>query len=659
MWDSVQPPAPVYEGEASPGPRLGFLGALEASYEAQTRTQSVLGLAHYFERADEDQAAEARKNGIDYTPFGRRTKPDLVGPFTDTYGARGYVNIARTLHDNGEDYFTSDFKTHDDEINALNAKNPSFKLKTMNELYQGQVAEAKRMESRDNLDKSLLGYVGGFVGAAAGSLNINTDPLNIATAPIGGIGKTVFSRLTSQAAGQGAAELVNQLTGVQENRRLLGLDHGVSNAAYSVLGAAAGGAILQGAGEGIAAGVRRYSTGKWFVDAPNDKAPPVPAYEQLPPVESFRERSLLSPAETLDQYLAGKSPLHDSRIGGPRAQADYTVVHNQLSDWGGPRPKDIAPPTETRIPGAEPTTDFKLEYKQGPETLDSIARRVDPEAFQVYDKYAAIKNEARSQLDSMGADRNSNANKAVQDVQDQIDELRQKTDGANRKNAKKYGVRIAELERQRDSFLAVETRTDTPEMAEVRRRLMDADEQMRDMAPAVTRAYASAQNKWTVYESQRQQIAKMIRDGEPGIDHIQPAKTGLPETPPDELFVRRDPVPERATMANEAKPGEALSTTIARLNEKIKEAVDDTLDTFATFAKNATKEVAEVAERETHIELSINGKPYKLPLDGDKISVPLDDGSVAKFTPRELLKEVHNDNQALQAITSCSLNATS
>lgn len=662
MWDNVQDPTPVYRDGASPGPRLGFLGALEASYEDQVRNSSLDGLAYHFMKADEDQATEACKNGVEYQPFYKRplqAEPDPTTGEIPMQGSRSYYRIARTLVDNEDNNVLPDFADHDAKIIENNEKG-GYKLKTMGELFNGVREQSRKAKERADLDWTLGGYAGGIIGSVAGSMDPRTDPLNFITAPLGGAGKTVFTRIAAQAGIQGVTEGINQISGVQENRRLLGLDYGVSNAAFSVLGAAAGGALLQGAGEAVGAGVRRYATGKWFADAPNDVAPPAPAlerYDPLPPVEQV-DWLRLSPQEKLDAFTS-RSPLSDSRIGRPRAEADMLHVRNVLSDWGGPKPIDIPPQTATRLPGAEPTTNFKLEFKQGPETLDSIARRVDPEAFGVYDKYAAIKNEARAQLDAMGADRNSNANKAVQDVQDQIDELRQKTDGANRKNAKKYGVRIAELERQRDSFLAVETRTDTPEMAEVRKQLMEADEQMRDMSPAVTRAYASAQNKWNVYEEQRKQIAQMIRDGGPGIDRVPTEVSTLPKDPPAEAFAPRDPIPERASGAAVAKPGEALATTIDRLNVQVQQAVDDALDTFSAYAKTATKEVAEGAEKETHIALTVNGKEYKMPLDGTKISVPLEDGSVVKLTPRELLKEVHNDNEALQAITSCSLNATS
>lgn len=662
MWDSIAEQAPVYESQASAGPRLGFLGALEAAYDDQVKNSSVNGLAYSFQKADEQQAAEAKKNGVEYVPFGRRKKSvqnnmDANGQYTtpedETEGMQSYYKMARTIVDNEDNDVLPDFAAHDAEIMKHNMDNP-YKLKTMTELYDGVKQESQKAAKQAELPwNGVGGVVGGIIGGAVGGLNPYTDPVNVATLPLGGGGRTVLGRIAMQAVGQGAAETLNQLTGVQENRRLLGLDHGVSNAAFSIAGAAGGGALIQGGGELLGAGLRRVKTGRWFADSAKDVAPPAPAPAPLD-----------APARVapVSEDIALRSPLTDSRFGEPRAQADLSVVHNQLSDWGGPRPYEIAPKTDTRIPGAEPRTDG-FKFDAGPETVDTTARRLDPEVFDAYDKYNKIKSDARAEIDSLGADRNSKANESVQNLNDQIDELRQKTDGATRRLGKKYEARIADLTKQRDQFLAIETKGDTPEMTAARQRLMEADYALRDMKPALNRAYGNAQNKFTAYEGERARIDKMLRDGASGIDNI-PVDSKLPKEPPEDLIAPKpDPIPERQAMSATMKPGESISEAIGRFNEQVKQAVDDTIDTFGAFAKKATKEVAadaaEGAERETHIELTIHGKQVRLALDGDKISIPTEDGGVQKMTPRELLKEVDNDNSALQAISTCSLSATS
>lgn len=659
MWDQPYDSGPVFGDNVSPGPKLGFLGALESAYNEQTRNQSVNGLAYNFMRADEQEEINARANGKEYKAFYKRPTseaPDINTGEIPTIGMSAYNDIARTLVDHADNPTLPDFAAHDAHTIEQNTKG-GYQIKTLGEIYDGVKKQAAETERQAQLPWTIPGYAGGIIGSTIGGLDPRTDPLNTATLLVGGAGKTVLGRIATQAGGQAAIETLNQLTGVQEKRRLLGLDHGVSNAAFSILGAAAGGALIQGAGEVVGAGVRRLTTGKWFRDLPNDKAPPAPAE----PIAEPQRPPAAAPVSDVPapDVWPSRSPLWDSTIGKPRAEADLTAVHNQLSDWGGKRPWELdAPTADTRIPGAEqPTTNFKLDYKAGPETLDSIARRVDPELFGVYDKYAAAKNAAREDIASLGAERNSKAGEAVASVNDQIDALRQQTDGATRRLGKKYAARIAELEKQRDQFLAIETRGDTPAMAAKRQELMDADYQMRDMAPAVTRAYAAAQNKWTVYEGQRQQIAQMIREGAPGINDIHTTVPKLADEPPAIAYRQNDPIPERAT--TEVKPGEPVASAIMRAQDAATKVIDDTLETFKAYARKAAADVKEGVEPETHITLNVNGKEVKLALDEGKITVPTEDGGSRSLTPRELLKEVDNDNHMMQAISSCSISATS
>lgn len=658
MWDStVTDTGPVYPDNISPGPKLGFLGALESAYNQQVRNASINGLAYSFMRADEEEEQRAKKNGKEYrafykrenTPNAERTIPGITDPLQPTLNS--YYKIARTIVDKEDNDALADFAAHDAKTIEENSKG-GYQVRTLSDIYGDVKKKAEETERRSNLAWTIPGYAGGIIGGLAGSLDPRTDPLNFATLPVGGVGKSVATRIATQAGGQGAIETLNQITGVQENRRLLGLDYGVGNAALSIAGATAGGALVQGGAETIVAGVRRFRTGKWFVDTPKDRAPPAPVE---PPVEA---PAAPPPRAAADVPPPGpeRSPLWDSIIGRPRAEADLTAVHNQLSDWGGKRPFELdAPSTDTRIPGAEPSLDFKWGIKPGPENLDSIARRIDPELFTAYDKYAADKQAAREEIVRLGAERNSKAGEAVASVQDQIDELRAKTDGATRRLAKKYEARIKELEMQRDQFLAVETRGDTPEMAAKRQELMEADFAMRDLKPAVNRAYASAQNKWAVYDEQRAAIDAMIREGAPGIGDNHTVK--LADEPPADAYRANDPVPERAMV--QQRPGEPISEAIARHVEAVQKIADDTLDEFAKFARVANKEVAEGAERETHITLNVNGKEVKLALDEGKIIIPTDDGGTRSITPRELLKEVDNDNHMMEAISSCSISATS
>lgn len=721
-WDNLNPDIQsVAPDNAATGPRLGFLSGMEAAYDAGTRTASVDGLAWYFAKADEDQADKARKAGKTYVPLYDQEKP--IDPYTNTrsyYGWRSYYQIAQGVVDGTDSWVTDAVKSHDAQVDKLNLEDNSLGLKRMGELFDGVKKSARDAEHRTQLDHSLLGSLGSFVGGAAASLDPRTDIFNTLTLPLGG-GKTVVQRVATQAGLQGITETVNQLTGVSENRRLLGLDSSFRQAAGSVLGAVAGGAAFQGAGEAVAAGVRRWRKGYWFENTAADPAPEPPRMPKVNTVqddtnirltrEALQREALLTAVEKeqlarereqtgrqrdleiLDRVWPRQSPLSQSRVGLPRADADLASVRTQLEDWGGPRPHELVPPTETRLPGSAPVDlSYKLNADVGVESLDSIARRIDPELFRAYDKLAQTKADGRASVEGGQTRDKLLAHESVADINDKIDALRAKTETATKRLNKKYIKRIEDLTAERDALLKDATTGDSPEVAAMRERMMQADYSMRDMAPAVTRAYARAQGKWEVYEGQRQQIAKMIRDAGPGIDHLP--KSTLPEELPADLFKPRD-IKETVPEAAGAKPNETLADTVLRVHGENVKAVDETIAQFQQqvgkaaagelehpnlanveaekkllLADEKTKDSPRVAELDeeakrlaalakTTITLNVKGKDITLPLDGLHIHMEDADGNAIRMTPREMLEAIENDNNMLKAVSTCSLNATS
>jgi hypothetical protein len=716
-WDSNinHDLSPVYPRDISAGPRLGFMEGFEASFDAQVRNGSLEGLAWYFSKADDEQADRARKAGKDYKPLYAQDNPAYIGPQGEIlgegpdirYGWDAYKDIARSIVDGEENRMSPAMRAHDEHIAKLNAEDPSLQLKTMTEMLQDVRKQSQSAEQRDNLSHTFAGSIGGFLGGAVGGLDPRTSPLNVATLPIGGVGKTVVGRVATQALGQGAIEAVNQFTGVQENRRLLGLDYGTENALWNIGGAALGGGLLQGVGEAATFGIRRLRTGRWFEDAPNDPAPPRPPEAPQPGTPQPGAPQAARPAVVDTRFddawrrTYDQSELGLSRMGAPRGLGDIEHVASVLRDWGGARAWEIAPPTETRIPGVP--QEFAPVNTIGKQGLDSTARSIDPDLFHSYDKLAQQKEDMRRVLSDEDFKRSVEASKATADVSRQIRELEQKIEaGPTKRLSKKYQERIAELNKERDAQFAAATKNDTPEMAGLRQQLMDADYGMRDMAPSISRAYARAQERWDVYEGQRAEIAKMIDDGKPGIGdaHVLPEK--MPTAEP--IVTPRDAVPElqRTVM----QPGETMASAVARVSKENEKMVSDGIAQFqesiSKIAKIAPEELP--AERERldkaiaaqkeklaampedakgkmlgnkgmeRIKLSnlererkeldnfvteVNGKEVELSLDGDKITLATDDGGTRTVTARELLKELEHDNDMLKAVTSCSLNATS
>lgn len=685
---------PVAENQASAGPRLGFLAGMEAAYDAAMRTSSLDGLAYHFRKLDDEQADKARKAGVEYTPLYMQIKGGNIDPDARVndgtpqfrgFAARqdNYLDIARQYVDGAETPMSDALREQNQRIIKLNEENPDLKLQTITEMFGTLRQQAKSAVQRDTLDKSIGGYVGGFAGDVVAGVDPRTNLLNTVTLPLGSLGKGVATRILTQAGGQAAIETVNQITGVQENKRLLGLEGGVGDALFSIAGAAVGGAAIQGVAEAGTAALRRLRTGRWFEPTAKDPAPVAP---EAPTPTISRVAATTPEFETAwaKAYPTESSPLSRTRFGVARAEDDMAHIARALDDWGGPAAADVKPPMITG----------------GTEPLDNIARRVDPELFLTYDKLVKVREELRLQVrNPEEIAKLADDAAAANEVRTQIAELKRVAENAKGAKLARLQSRIDDLQATYDArFKDIpEGAPGTPEglAADLRKQLMHADEQLRDLAPSVNRAYARAQNKWDVYDEQRRQIAEAIKHGDNGIG--ERLSSVLPEKMPDAPQPSRlhDNVAELRTTP--LKPGETAAAAVQRVGADTAKLVDDTVDATrevivkmpdakdlpaererldkaletqtAKVAELKGKEKAaaqvklEALERERealdNYTVTIDGKEVKLELDGPKFDVDDLNGGKRQMTVRELLKEMKDDDNMLKAVTSCSLNATS
>jgi hypothetical protein len=265
-------------------------------------------------------------------------------------------------------------------------------------------------------------------------------------------------------------------------------------------------------------------------------------------------------------------------------------------------------------------------------------------------------------------DCDSCAEKAVADLDDEIDRLRNKTSTANKKNAKKYNARIGELEAERNRIFESITGRDSPDMARVRSDVMRHDERLRDLAPAVTRAYARAQGKWDVYEGQRAQIAKMLREGQTTLPDV-PA-TVLPDEMPnvpaltitDRVAEMRRPVP----VDPEGRPkvyDQPADQVQAVMDEDIKamnDAVADFQTTAARLVKAADPKKERVEGEPDPLMFKVDGVKHEMHIDQERIVIGMDaEGKDVTVSIRELLEDVANDDAILKAVGTCSIGKTS
>ena len=325
----------------------------------------------------------------------------------------------------------------------------------------------------------------------------------------------------------------------------------------------------------------------------------------------------------------------------------------QLDDWTGPRPWEVAPKTETALPRS--TSDFAApEVRMTAQRLsvDERARIVDPATFRQYDALAERVNTYRRWIDELADTRDAGIMSRLQDVDDRIYALEAKMQKqTGRRLAKsKRDLLALEAEKQRivDESAGVESR----DMARVRQALLKADEKMRDLAPAVSRAYARARDQWDASEEAVQAVMQAVREGRREIplevmpaSKLQEVETALTDVAPvlreaENLDMRVTPSTTTADVALKAT---------AEMAKVFDTALDDyraSLDGLIDLEKNGT--------------MTVEGQDVTFNLDQDRIFVPNEEGTGGRdLTIRQVLEENRASEYELEAVSVCSTRRTS
>ena len=319
------------------------------------------------------------------------------------------------------------------------------------------------------------------------------------TLGVGGAGRTALQRILLQAGAQGGIEAVNQAAGVQEERRIQGLSHGLADAAMRVGVVAAGGGLLQGVGEAAA-----FAGKRWFSNARNDPAPSpgdvvpdqvkksldAPARERQGPPAPATARTAPEPPEN---YLS-------VRDAAPRFDTDVADITSQLMRWDGPTPATALPRTSNvTFPGTrEPAkldTAGALEYN----ARYQAAKRVDPAAFARMESLQKRQDTYRRWIDDL----TDKAQRDVSDLQNAIDErivrLEAKMRTQKGKGAKaKLREQIRDAKADREEVLKLSGHTETADVQRLRRELVELHGKAGEVAPLIGRAFARSRNDWSV-----------------------------------------------------------------------------------------------------------------------------------------------------------------
>lgn len=235
------------DAKFSAGPSTSVGQAFTAAYNDQIHNWSAMGLTFDF------MDAEQRQLDAIYAATGQRMSPLAWQPI--------YLAVAKQA--NGEELSATDqealasIKPREDYIDKLRQTHPE--IPTYQELWDGVKARAQSFDQGAAAAKSrehgVLPWLADVAGRIAGSFTYR-DPMNILTFFVGGEGATPVARTAADIGMTALSEAVNQFTGVDRNRRLLGLSHGIGQEIEQIAMAGVGAGVFRGAGEAVGAGVR-------------------------------------------------------------------------------------------------------------------------------------------------------------------------------------------------------------------------------------------------------------------------------------------------------------------------------------------------------------------------------------------------------------------
>jgi len=242
----------------SGGPTSGLGENFSAAYEDQSRNNALFGLEA---QVEEDYLAN------------QALVQRLTGEAPRAYPLAVYTSAARAaegadpagawqrLRSGGEGFadpdqrrMWEDFSAHERRLAELKKQHPE--VKTFAEVWSDVRARSQDVErnAEDAWRRAgVLGVLGGFAGRVAGSFTWR-DPVNIGTLGLGGAGRSAAVRILTEAGANAGVETVDQFSGVQESRRLLGLSE--QSPWESILFAGAGAGVFRGAAEGAGPGFR-------------------------------------------------------------------------------------------------------------------------------------------------------------------------------------------------------------------------------------------------------------------------------------------------------------------------------------------------------------------------------------------------------------------
>lgn len=191
--------------------------------------------------------------------------------------------------------------------------------------------------------------------------------------------------------------------------------------------------------------------------------------------------------------------------------------------------------------------------------IHELARAENPDAINEYHRLDTQKETLRNQIQELGDQREKDAHDNVPHSAEDIQEVQDKMDAANRKRPNKekterYQAQIDAMHEENATHVEQATSEDTPGMALIRKQLQEADLKQRDLSPQVSAAYRAASEKMPIEE-------KSVEEAKPQ-EETKPIEEIKPEEKP------KEPAPQSASNVI----AKDLSSRLVRLGRPQEEA---------------------------------------------------------------------------------------
>lgn len=383
----------------SVGPRADFSESFSAAFDDQSLNNSSFGARNRFkelEQANLDKIYEVTGKRINLS---FDTLDIILGKTQHTIVGVNTVNSLEIAQEETQQAIQ--------QINELSQQFTG--IKSYDDLLSDLHKEAAEVETRQqkvNKRSGASGVVGSFAGGVTGSFTIN-DPVNIFSLGFGGAGKTLATRILTEAEINAGVEFLNQFGFVNENRRIAGLrelttQERLTNVAFAGVGAGA----LRGTFEGVGAGVKKIAEKsrqlkieklKEALDSIEGATPTQRAVSMILDQEFFIQNSvpfnktrgaqavheaLLS--ETYDKLNRPFDP--DAHLGSNADRADIDAFFNSRGLSKAEDFKEISS-TETNVIGnAEKLALEELDNEIRPELIARAGNKLNKKDFEALKK---------------------------------------------------------------------------------------------------------------------------------------------------------------------------------------------------------------------------------------------------------------------------------